>query len=905
MNKKIISILLVIATTAAMLSGCNEVAVEGITKNAEEILDAIEDIQEFTGNITNKGSQEDADESYEEVVENIISTEFNVSSEAADKLAKIAKSNGIDYEDLNVKVDEDGFVTFLGHAYSDMVINDEDDALLSLEEISDLIGLDGVSLEYYRSDISPISGNTYYTFYQVEETQIQGHTAPVRFYNNLIKVSADENGKLAAVSTYINHDETEKITSEDILTTDEINTYVQTIVDDPDSVITDATKLVYWDDEDTVSGITSGKRVLAYLVYIKGNEEVVAPTEDDEEEEQEDSKQVTQDEAVLEQPEIGTRFEVAVLSAIKDYVDEDNYNIDYITTFNTNSLDQFDDGEYTSLYSFEGMSDAGEYTYTLSTDWIKESYSEFEGSDTIEVTVPIAYDKASGLYYLADVNRHIMMDNYYDLDNIGWNKEDLNPIVSKTPEDISSWGFLREGDADNGIEEFLFDPDYVFAVYENTITIYDMFNTRYGFDGVDTTGMPILCTVYNYPDEYPEEVMDFTYNASCAGQLGDWELIITSPRLAACISPTVMGHEFTHGVNQQLTSSQYFNQPGAMMESYADIIGEELAILYGNDELHTPWHLGGDYCELLRSMGDPYVVNNPKYMYGANYIPEATYDFGDCLDNGGVHTNSGVTNYIAYRLTHEEDASLLEGEQILDIGTNLDMWFETMYLATYLTDFADMGHFLEYTKNLAGLNDGQKKLVGRVLKEHGMLGDCKEYRELLASENAAKIKYTFDVDKEDFFDRNRLCIIASDVLDADGNSARGVGKQITEAGTITMLQTKILDNQPLIIVKGEDEAMSATYMVTGMHSVEEDDFIFHIKEVTLTKADKFTLPDNEEITQSSFSANEAVKYLTLDKVTSFREYGRYLIATRNKDNDNSAEFNLYIIDIVKSNTEDM
>jgi len=912
-RKRFFSVILASAIVCTSLAGCSQAEVEEFLKSTGAARDTAE-IQE-TVEVLEAGAAQDTAET-QEVVSSDDSSINDIPEEFVGKLEEIAKDNGISLGELNVKINDEGYVTFLGNSYTNMEIKDEDDALLSLEEISDLIGLEGISLSFYGSDVSPITGNTYYTFYQVDETEIDGKSVPVEFYNNLIKVAVDKNGKAAAISTFLNHEETDEVSTEDILDKDEVTEFIKSVVDNPEDVVDDATKLVYWDDKTTASAVSSGKKILAYLVYIKGDDEVILPEvedvdEEDENAEEEDTKEETKEEEEdaiknnIASDIFNASYTAVVVSALKYYYDnanKDNYAIVPITSYKCCSIEEFDDGEYTSLAFFEGKEDAGEYTYTLSLDWVKDAYADYAGPDSMDITVSVMYDKSTDLYYLADYNRRIVMANYFDFDKVGMEIDKLNTVVSKTPEDLNSWGFLNESNEEYGIEKFIFDPNYVFGVYNNMVTVYDMYNTRYGFKGVDYSEMPILSLVYTYnKGEYPEKPADFEYNASCGGQFDDWEYILTSPALAACISPTVMGHEFTHGVNQQLTSSQYMNQPGALMESYADIIGEELAILYANDPIHTPWVLGDDYCEIMRDFGHPQRVNNPRYVGGADYIPETTWEFAFEADFGGVHTNSGVTNYLAYRLTHEEEVTLQEGEEILAIGDNLDMWFETLFLATYVTDFNDVAHFLTYTSTVTGLTSGQKALVDRLIKEHGLLGSTDEFEKLLSEEEHYDYTYVFEPENDDFFDRYDICV-ANIKIDENNNPSMLVASAIPEDGKVVLTQSSEINNTPVITVvdKATGEKISTrSRVVTNKNAIKDTNLTFHIKEINLTskKDDKFVVPEGEVITQLSKETDASAKFLLIDGEDVFTSYGKYFVFTQKEDAVGSGELNIYLITV--------
>ena len=111
----------------------------------------------------------------------------------------------------------------------------------------------------------------------------------------------------------------------------------------------------------------------------------------------------------------------------------------------------------------------------------------------------------------------------------------------------------------------------------------------------------------------------------------------------------VVAHELAHGVIQRTAGLIYWFQSGALNESMADVLGElvDLADGVGTDTPQSRWQLGEDLPPqaggVTRDMSDPTLYGQP------DHTASELYDFAtDYLDNGGVHTNSGVPNKAAY-----------------------------------------------------------------------------------------------------------------------------------------------------------------------------------------------------------------------------------------------------------------
>lgn len=105
------------------------------------------------------------------------------------------------------------------------------------------------------------------------------------------------------------------------------------------------------------------------------------------------------------------------------------------------------------------------------------------------------------------------------------------------------------------------------------------------------------------------------------------------------------GHEITHAVTEHSANLIYQNESGAMNESLSDIFGT--CIEFFADSAHADWLEGEDIMPNhagLRSLADPKAMQNPDTYMGQYWVTNPA------IDNGGVHTNSGVLNYWFYLL---------------------------------------------------------------------------------------------------------------------------------------------------------------------------------------------------------------------------------------------------------------
>ena len=108
-------------------------------------------------------------------------------------------------------------------------------------------------------------------------------------------------------------------------------------------------------------------------------------------------------------------------------------------------------------------------------------------------------------------------------------------------------------------------------------------------------------------------------------------------------SMDVCGHELSHGLQTFTTEFEYQGESGALNESIADVFGTFLE-LYVNSPADQPdWTLGEQFRYIIRDFKNPKAYQQPCYYGGQFWINPSTEE-----DNGGVHVNSGVTNYLCY-----------------------------------------------------------------------------------------------------------------------------------------------------------------------------------------------------------------------------------------------------------------
>ncbi len=221
-------------------------------------------------------------------------------------------------------------------------------------------------------------------------------------------------------------------------------------------------------------------------------------------------------------------------------------------------------------------------------------------------------------------------------------------------------------------------------VYDFLGDTYDFYASEHGRDGLDGLGAVLVATVRYCPDPL-----------FCPFANAYWDSVqmVFGQGFG---TDDITGHELTHGVTENESNLIYAFESGAINESFSDIWGEfiDLGNTAGNDAAAVRWLLGEDI-GAIRDMQDPPVYGDPDRAFSPN---RCNCDI--TFDNGGVHSDSGILNKLAYLLT---DGDAFNGRGIFGMGVSrvADLMYEAQTnLLTSGSDYADL-----YTQlNQAAIN---------------------------------------------------------------------------------------------------------------------------------------------------------------------------------------------------------
>ena len=191
------------------------------------------------------------------------------------------------------------------------------------------------------------------------------------------------------------------------------------------------------------------------------------------------------------------------------------------------------------------------------------------------------------------------------------------------------------------------------SAHSNASFAYDYFNQTHGRNSIDDEGGNII-SVINVSDEDGLN-MDNAFWNGAAMFYGNGDQVFTDP-LARSLD--IAGHEMSHGVIQTEANLNYFEESGAMNESFADVFG---AMMDRED-----WQIAEDVTDsrffvsgALRDMENP---NNGRSRFGqTGWQPKHMDEFIETSeDNGGVHINSGIPNRAFVLFAKQVGKSLAE-----------------------------------------------------------------------------------------------------------------------------------------------------------------------------------------------------------------------------------------------------
>ncbi len=233
------------------------------------------------------------------------------------------------------------------------------------------------------------------------------------------------------------------------------------------------------------------------------------------------------------------------------------------------------------------------------------------------------------------------------------------------------------------------DVDNAYDFYGDT---YDFYQAQHGRDSIDDNGATMDATVRLCPDSFNCPYLNAFWDGTRM-YFGDGFTV-----------DDVVGHELTHGVTQNESNLIYSYESGALNESFSDVWGEFIDQTNGkgDDSPGVKWLMGEDVPVFgaLRDMKNPPAFSDPDTYLGP------FWKFSS-FDNGGVHSNSGVSNKVCYLLT---DGDTFNGYTVdgMGIATVADLYYECQTnLLGQSSNYPDFGNQMVTAAQNLGLSQDE------------------------------------------------------------------------------------------------------------------------------------------------------------------------------------------------------
>lgn len=258
-------------------------------------------------------------------------------------------------------------------------------------------------------------------------------------------------------------------------------------------------------------------------------------------------------------------------------------------------------------------------------------------------------------------------------------------------------------------------------VIEGAGNVWNFYKKLFNRNSIDNKGLALIQTI-----RYRENQHEPFYNAFWDGEqmfygTGD-------PKFTNSFTTDldIIGHELTHGVTDFEAQLEYEFQSGALNESMSDVFG----ILIKQWANNTParksnWLIGQNVLKgrnALRSMKAPGTAFKNDPIFGDDPQPATMKDFQKSPntedgDYGGVHINSGITNFAFYITSFEINGNAWEKAG--------PIWYAALTDKKVLgkkSNFADAAAAtLKKATTLFGKNSLEVKAVQTGWKEAGVI----------------------------------------------------------------------------------------------------------------------------------------------------------------------------------------
>lgn len=253
-------------------------------------------------------------------------------------------------------------------------------------------------------------------------------------------------------------------------------------------------------------------------------------------------------------------------------------------------------------------------------------------------------------------------------------KHRLVYTMNNSPNRFRLPGRLRRSEGGDQVRDEAVNEAYDFSGYT-----YDFYQQVFGRNSIDGRGMSLISSVH-FGRSYNNA---FWNGEQMVYGDGDGTIFVRFSRAL-----DVVGHELTHGVVQHTSNLVYQDEPGALNEHFADVMGALIEHWHNGWTVdQADWYMGGEIMApslgvkgLRTFTGEKAYVDHP--ILGTDPQPKHMRDkYTGEDDNGGVHYNSGIPNYAFYLV-----AMALGGRSWEKAG---QIWYQTLLRLNSFSEFQE------------------------------------------------------------------------------------------------------------------------------------------------------------------------------------------------------------------------
>lgn len=392
----------------------------------------------------------------------------------------------------------------------------------------------------------------------------------------------------------------------------------------------------------------------------------------------------------------------------------------------------FKDGESHCSYTVVADADSGEVLKAYSNIVTANASQTIEAKDLSGETVNINTYKDGNQYYLYDEERNILITD--NKKNVTERALGGSSIITSNPLEMVAIYKDPKPELVANTDNKTWDASAV-TVLNNISKAYDWYKEYLNLNGWDNKNGMVIA---GYNDGVDSGKNAYSYTLySKYNELSAWTQLVFG-YAENLERMDLIAHEYSHSVQAGVLCMEYVGETGAIMEGYADTMGE---IIEGDSE----WYHGdkNNPKSSDRNIMNPSKTNNPSnYIIDTNW--GETINWGDLNDGGNRHQNSTVISHFSYLLSNGVDGTeegKLNNQQIALL------WYQTLHMCDQNTTFIELRQNMEYMArilcNAGRLSDKQYECVGLAFDAVGIGAANADFVKKVNKECTIRIKDFF------------------------------------------------------------------------------------------------------------------------------------------------------------------